>query len=129
MRKLGIRPGHRVALVGAPPGFIESLGSAPDGAQLSSEQSIESADVVISCWSGRADLEAQVSPLAAALGDGSALWVCWPRRAAGHTSDLTDNVVRDTLIPEGLVDVKVAAVTKDWSGLRFVRRVELRGSR
>ena len=55
-----------------------------------------------------------------------ALWVAWPRRAGGHSSDITDNVIREHALPIGLVDVKVAAIDDDWSGLRLVWRVENR---
>ena len=51
------------------------------------------------------------------------MWAAWPRRAGGHTSDITDNVVREHALAIGLVDVKVAAIDDDWSGLRLVWRV------
>jgi hypothetical protein len=57
------------------------------------------------------------------------LWIAWPRKAAGHVSDLTDNVVRSTALPLGLVDVKVAAIDGAWSALKVVWRNELRASR
>ena len=47
-------------------------------------------------------------------------------RAGGHTSDITDNVVREYALPLGVVDVKVAAIDDDWSGLRLVWRKENR---
>ena len=55
-----------------------------------------------------------------------ALWVAWPRRAAGHESDIRDNDVRSASLPLGLVDVKVAALDEDWSGLRLVWRADRR---
>jgi hypothetical protein len=55
-----------------------------------------------------------------------AVWVLWPRRAGGHVSDITDNVVRSAALELGLVDVKVAAVDEDWSGLRLVWRTSNR---
>ena len=55
-----------------------------------------------------------------------ALWVAWPRRAGGHRSDITDTVIRGHALPIGLVDVKVAAIDNDWSGLRLVWRTEHR---
>jgi hypothetical protein len=58
----------------------------------------------------------------------ASLWIAWPRKAAGHLSDLTDNRVRESLLPTGLVDIKVAALDHDWSGLKFVWRKELRPS-
>jgi len=50
----------------------------------------------------------------------------WPRRAGGHRSDITDTVIRRYALPIGLVDVKVAAIDDDWSGLRLVWRTEHR---
>ncbi len=54
----------------------------------------------------------------------AALWIAWPRRAAGHESDVTEDLLREVLLPLGLVDV--AAIDHDWSGLKFVPRKELR---
>ena len=55
-----------------------------------------------------------------------ALWLAWPRRAGGHRSDITDNEIRAVVLPLGLVDIKVAALDDDWSGLKVVWRKELR---
>ena len=55
-----------------------------------------------------------------------AIWLAWPRRAGGHDSDITDNVVRAHALPLGLVDVKVAAIDADWSALKLVWRKERR---
>lgn len=54
--------------------------------------------------------------------------MAWPRRAAGHESDIRDSDIRDLALPLGVVDVKVAAVDEDWSGLRLMWRRELRGA-
>jgi hypothetical protein len=54
------------------------------------------------------------------------LWVAWPRKAAGHVSDVDENAIRDTALALGLVDVKVAAIDSDWSGLKIVWRKENR---
>jgi hypothetical protein len=64
----------------------------------------------------------RAADMASSLPPGCALWVAWPRRAAGHRSDVTDQLVRTAVLPTGLVDVKVAAIGEDWSGLRFVHR-------
>ena len=52
--------------------------------------------------------------------------MAWPRRASGHRSDITDDLVRRRALPIGLVDVKVAVIDEDWSGLRLVWRKEKR---
>ncbi len=73
-----------------------------------------------------AELERTAAPAARSLAETSALWVAWPRRAGGHESDITDSLVRAALLPIGVVDVKVAALDHDWSGLKFVWRLENR---
>jgi hypothetical protein len=54
------------------------------------------------------------------------VWISWPKKSSGATTDLTDNVVREVALPLGLVDVKVCAIDVTWSGLKFVIRKELR---
>lgn len=85
-----------------------------------------SADVVVFFATARAVVGRVAVPLARLLPGHSALWLAWPRRAAGHASDITDEVLRRLFLPLGLVDTKVAALGTDWSGLKFVWRRELR---
>jgi hypothetical protein len=122
-KKLQIRPGDVVALVGAPRGW--SVPDLPDGAR--ERRSLRTgADIVMAFVRRAADLDDVVEKVRAVLGPEDALWLVWPRRAAGHDSDVTDNLVREAVLRTGLVDVKVAAVGEDWSGLRFVWRKERR---
>jgi DUF3052 family protein len=122
-RKLGIRPGAVVALVGAPRDWV--VPDVPEGVRVRRSLG-KSADVVIAFVRRAADLAGVVSAVAAVLGPEDSLWLVWPRRAAGHDSDVTENLLREVVLPTGLVDVKVAAVGEDWSGLRFVWRREVR---
>ena len=123
-KKLGIRPGDVVALVGAPRGW--TVPDLPEGARVRRSLG-KGAEVVIAFIRRAAELEGVVASVSAVLGPDEALWILWPRRAAGHDSDVTENLLREVVLPTGLVDVKVAAVGEDWSGLRFVWRKELRG--
>jgi hypothetical protein len=122
-KKLQIRPGAAVALVGAPRGW--TVPELPDGVVLRRSLG-KGADVVIAFVRRAADLEDVVGAVTAVLGPEDSLWIAWPRRAAGHDSDVTDNLLREVVLPTGLVDVKVAAVSEDWSGLRFVWRKGVR---
>ena len=117
-RKLGIGPGTVVATVGAPRGFC--VPDLPDSARL--RRGLGHGAEVVLLFVRRAAELARVADAAGTVGAGDALWVAWPRRAAGHESDVTDEVVRAAGLATGLVDVKVAAIGEDWSGLRFVRR-------
>jgi hypothetical protein len=122
-RKLGIGPDDVVALLGAPPAW--SAGELPHGARL--RRGLRGpADVVIAFLRRASDLETVVPRVVPVLRAEDSLWLAWPRKAAGHMSDLGDDLVRRAALETGLVDVKVAAIGDDWSGLRFVWRREVR---
>jgi hypothetical protein len=71
-----------------------------------------------------ASLKAAFGPAASALASAGMLWVAWPKQSSGVSTDLTEDRVRAHGLAEGLVDVKVCAMTDVWAGLKFVRRME-----
>ncbi len=123
-RKLGIKDGHRVTLLHAPDGWL--MGALPDHVRVLRRRSQVASDVVVAFFGDLASVEEEVPGLASGITPDGALWLAWPRRAAGHHSDITDNAIRSVALPLGLVDVKVAALSDDWSGLKVVWRKELR---
>ncbi len=128
-RKLGIKEGHRVALVGAPAGFGVELEPLPDGVHLLRRLppvGAATVDLAVLFVASRRDLADRFPRVAAHLPPAGALWVAWPKRSSGVASDLTEDVLREVCLPTGFVDTKVCAVTDVWSGLRFVLRRENR---
>jgi hypothetical protein len=123
--KLGLKPGQRVGLCDPPPGW--ALADPPAG--LLDAEPAGPADLIIAFFTAAGEMAERLDGLARRIYPAGALWVAWPRRAGGHRSDITDNVVRELALPLGLVDVKVAAIDHDWSGLRLVWRAENRGPR
>jgi hypothetical protein len=119
-RKLGIREGSRVLLVGAPRGF--SLRSLPTGAQLLG-RARGTLDVVVLFATRRAELERRFSGLARALRPDGRLWVAWPKKAANVETDLTFEIVQRTGLGAGLVDNKSASLDGVFQGLQFVYRL------
>ena len=125
-RKLGIKPGVRMALVRAPDGFLDSaLAPLPDGVELRA-RARGPLDVIVFFTKSRAELERRLGTLAGALDPAGALWIAWPKRASGVVTDITEDTLREVILPLGLVDTKVIAVDDTWSGLRFVIRKENR---
>jgi hypothetical protein len=118
-RKLGIKPGLRVAFDVPPAGW--QLHDPPGG--LLPADADGSADVIVAFFTASAQITGRLPRLAELIRPNGAIWAAWPRRAAGHASDITDNVVREHALELGLVDVKVAAIDEDWSGLRLVWRI------
>jgi hypothetical protein len=126
-RKLGIKPGHEVAVLGGPVSVADSLGELPGAAPPHRDLSgSDLFDVIIYFVTWRADLAGRLGALRAHMAPACGLWVAWPKRASRLPTDVTDQVIREIALPTGLVDNKVCAIDETWSGLRLVIRRELR---
>jgi hypothetical protein len=121
-RKLGLKAGMRVALDAPPDGW--ELADPPAGLLVLGAD--DPADVIVAFFRAADEITDRLPTLGRRVFPAGAVWALWPRRAAGHVSDITDNVVRSCALDLGLVDVKVAAVDEDWSGLRLVWRASNR---
>jgi hypothetical protein len=124
-QKLGIKPGFRIFVAGAPAAYETIVGKLPDGTSLVKRLG-KALDMVHLFATERASLADSLPALRNAIEPGGTIWVSWPKRASGVPTDLSDNIVRGTALPLGLVDIKVCAVDATWSGLKFVIRRELR---
>jgi hypothetical protein len=120
-RKLGVKPGTRMLVSAAPPGF--ALDDVPPEAVVHSRAAGSSYDVVVAFCPDLRRLRERFARLAGRTTTAGALWVAWPKRASGVATDLDENVVREVGLDGGLVDVKVIADDETWSALKFVRRV------
>ncbi len=120
-KKLGIRAGTVLALLGAPRGFEMQLGAVAKEIQIK-KQARGHADLIMLFVKSRADLDRRLSAAQRAMAAGGSIWIIWPKKASGVTSDLTQIVVRKVGLDAGLVDFKIAAIDETWSGLRFARR-------
>jgi hypothetical protein len=116
-KKLGLKEGDVIALSGAPDGFAARLEGATARTSLRGR-----ADLVILFVFEQAELERCLPGAIRSIADGGSLWIAWPKRASGVSSDLTQVVVRRVGMDAGLVDFKVASFDETWSGLRFARR-------
>jgi hypothetical protein len=121
--KLGIKDGHTVAFPRAPAGFERTLGQLPDGLRVK-QRATRPVDVIVAFFTSRAELERRFRSLATALDPGGGLWIAWPKRSSGVATDMTEDVVREVALANGLVDNKVCAIDDVWSSLRLVYRLE-----
>ena len=125
-KKLGIKPGFRVALSNAPAEVRAEL--AAELASCGVANKVGELDFAMFFTKSRAELKKEFAKLAKPLAPAGMLWISWPKKSSGVATDLDENVVREIGLGGGLVDVKVCAVTDIWSGLKFVRRVKDRKS-
>jgi hypothetical protein len=119
-KKLGIRSGCRLLLVDAPE--LPALEPLPPDTTVETTASTGAFDVIMLFCADLARLRMAFSPLVPLMTVSGGLWACWPKKASGLKTDLSDQVVRAHGLDVGLVDVKVAAIDATWSGLKFVRR-------
>ena len=121
-RKLGIKDDSRVLVINPPDGFDPGApfdSAAGEWAQLGADPY----DVVLLFCADAAALQGGFDRAAARHRTKGMIWVCWPKKASGVPTDLTENLVREYGLTHRRVDVKVAAIDETWSGLKFVIRI------
>ena len=124
-KKLGMKAGARVCLIGAPPGFRKSLEPLPEGVSFGSKLA-KSCDIVHVFTASKSELAKILEGCRKTLEPDAAIWISWPKKASRVPTDITEDTIRAVALPMGLVDIKVCAVDETWSGLKLVLRKELR---
>ena len=122
LKKLDIKPGYTMIVLHAPDHYDKLLGELPEDCTRLDTLAPESADFIHLFCQDREKLEELAPAAMVALKKTGMLWVSWPKGSSSLHTDLKREPVRDFLLALGLVDIKVAAVDEDWSGLKFVYR-------
>ena len=127
-KKLGIKEGSRVAFVGAPAGFDETLGPLPDEVEVKG-RATGPLDVIVVFATRTSDLRNRFRKLKGALDPAGGLWIAYPKKSSSIETDISFEAAQQLGLDEGLVDNKSCAIDDDWSGLRFVYRLVDRSKR
>ena len=124
-QKLGIKTGQKLVTIAAPAGYRKLLAPLPEGVSFTSE--IKAGAVFVHLFvSERKVLEKELKRLRKLIADTGILWISWPKKSSGVTTDITEDTIREVALPLGFVDVKVCAVDETWSGLKLMVRRENR---
>lgn len=127
LKKLGIKEGHKVAVVNAPDAFEKTLGELPKDTLVQVGLSGKARfDVIVVFVTTRAQLQRQIAATRRHMTAAAGLWVAWPKKTSGVATNVSEDIVREVALPTGLVDNKVCAIDETWSGLRLVIRLALR---
>ena len=126
IRKLGLRQGQSALLSNVPGNLPEISGFADFAVRDTVRNETENYDLVMIFETERSGLEEWVPVFPRLLRPDGMVWIAWPKKASKRPTTLTEDVLREVLLPVGLVDVKVCAVDQVWSGLKFVVRKQLR---
>ena len=103
--------------------YTELLGEVPNGVSFEGQRGFDFVHLFVT---SRQQMHDELKRLRDAIKPNGMIWVSWPKKSAKIPTDITEDVIREVALPMGLVDVKVAAVTDVWSGLRLVIRTENR---
>jgi len=122
-KKLGIKEGSRIALVNAPKGFNSELGELPDKVEFV-KRPTKALDIVLFFVLSERALARDFAKLAEKLATNGMIWIAWPKKSSGVTTDLSFEPVQRIGLDAGLVDVKICAIDETWSGLKFVYRLK-----
>jgi Protein of unknown function (DUF3052) len=125
VQKLGYKPGFRVYLVNAPADYAQLVSPLPDDVQFLAKLTND-LDLIHLFTDKARDLAPRLKRYLKKIKPAGIIWVSWPKKASKRPTDITEDVIRETALAIGLVDVKVCAVDDVWSGLKLVIRVENR---
>jgi len=130
-QKIGLKDGQRVLFIDLPEA-LDDLATARAFRQAEKagwdtwQDGAPGYDVIHGFTTSRQVLAENAKPLMGAIARDGMIWISWPKKASKVATDITEDVIREVVLPIGLVDVKVAAVDAVWSGLKLVIRKELR---
>ena len=124
VKKLCIKEGFKARFINAPENYFNLLGVLPEVEVLKGKA--EQADFIHLFSESVEDFENQFVKLKDEIKKDGMIWVSWYKKAAKIPTDLNEDIIRDTALSLGLVDVKVCAIDEKWSGLKIVWRKENR---
>jgi hypothetical protein len=133
VKKLGFKDGQAALLIAVPQVLVE-ISQFPGFADATADETPQSKsgprnlDVIHWFETSRARLSDNLQTVAAQLRADGMLWISWPKKSSKVPTDITEDVLREVILPSGLVDVKVCAIDDIWSGLKFMWRKEVRES-
>jgi hypothetical protein len=121
-RKLSLKDGMRVWFDDMPGAVCDEIGREGPALDLleAPEAPIDAAHIFVTA---RVDMEAKLAALRPLLAPSGFIWVSWPKRASNVPTDITEDGIREAIIPgTDFVDVKVCAIDSTWSGLKLMVR-------
>ena len=127
VKKLGYKEGSAALLMAVPSSIVE-ITLFPHFSSVAYEPAAGPRQMDVIHWfeTSRARLVDQLTSVSSLLRADGMLWISWPKKASRMPTDITEDVLREVILPTGLVDVKVCAVNEVWSGLKFMWRREVR---
>lgn len=122
IEKFGIKEGMKVSFPKVSHDLKNKIAIMPRGVEVIRELK-SPVDFIWTVIHTKQDLEERFSTLRDLLKKDGMLWISWPKGTSKIETDVNENIIRDIGLSAGMVDVKVIAVDDDYSGLKFVFRL------
>ena len=118
VKKLGLKPGMRALVIGAPSGYMDSLAPLPDRVEVS--QNLGNTHEFVQLFAtNKSDITKSAKKLLQSAAPGALVWVTYPKKTSGVESDLSREVVWAAMEGTGWRPVSQIAIDGVWSALRF----------
>ena len=124
-KKLGIKEGHKVAVINAPNSYFELFTDFPKHVIVLDDPKVKKNCIHYFCKSVT-QLEQEIPLLRLQIEQDGMIWISWPKKVSKVPTDITEDVVRKIALNNDLVDIKVCAIDTIWSGLKLVIPVKRR---
>lgn len=124
-QKLGIKEGYKIFVKNIPENYFDLLYPIPENILFLSKAENE-IDLIHIFVSSQKELEKLFLQFKSRIKQNGAIWISWHKKSSKIKTDITEDTIRELVLPLGFVDVKVCAVDEIWSALKLVIRRENR---
>lgn len=125
VKKLGIKEAFTLFVKNPPQNYLQLLEPLPQNVKIASRLSAD-LDMIHLFTPKKIDLSSHIKLYMTKIKQDGMIWISWPKKSAKTSTDITEDVIREIILPVGLVDIKVCAIDEIWSGLKLVIRKENR---
>ena len=122
-KKLGIKEGFKIALYHQPEYYFNLFTDFPENVKFINKQKV---DLVHYFVKEERQLQRDILKLKDQIEQNGMIWISWPKKSSKVETDITEDLIRNLALKNGLVDIKVCAVDETWSGLKLVIPVKNR---
>jgi hypothetical protein len=118
-KKLGIKEGFKIRLMNSPEYYFDLFTDMPENICVLKDLKIKKNFIHYFVKQAK-ELHKNIASLKNEIEPNGIIWISWPKKASKVVTDITEDVVRNLALANGLVDIKVCAVDEIWSGLKLV---------
>jgi hypothetical protein len=124
-KKLGIKEGFKIRLVNPPDHYFELFTDLPKNIIVSTDKKTKK-NLIHFFAKKLSDIQKEIAFLKNEIEQDGIIWISWYKKASKIPTDVTEDLIRETALSNGLVDIKVCAIDETWSGLKLVIPVKNR---